>query len=352
MKGILITFLVACIHIVIIAVIYYGCHIASDQTGVDDKEGDSAAERDTRRDQEAAEPADEGGKGGEGGGSEAVTTDDDTLSPADFSEDTKPLPDEIKKKVKDCTAGVLVDLDKREIIWKKNPRQAIPIASMVKMMTVLTMMRELEAEPSLSLTTQVKVTENAAAIGGRQVYLDPRESFTLDELLKCVMIFSANDASYLIAEFLGDGDAEAFVKQMNELATAMRLEDAEFISPHGLPDADKENDKASPLDLACMAAELLKYPEVVKYSSTRLDYIRNEDSRFDPFQLLNTNKLVDKVNGVNGMKTGYTKAAGYSITATCKRDDRTLIAVVAGCSSGSKRNALTTDLLEWQFDQQ
>lgn len=339
MKRLFIAFFVALIHILVITLIYHGCHAVRDDSGTEDDDAGESGQVESE-DRESGEESD------------LSETKEDFIVPTDFTAATASLPSEIKEKTKSCDSGILVDLDNRDIIWQKNSRQAVPIASMVKMMTALNMMRLLENDHSMSLKSRVDVTETAASIGGRQVYLDPRESFTLDELLKCIMIFSANDAAYLIAETLGEGDVSVFVEQMNKLADDMQLEKAGFISPHGLPGADANHDRASPLELACIAAALLEYPEVLKYSSTRLSYIRGDDSRFDEFQLLNTNKLVGKVEGVNGMKTGYTQAAGYGTTVTCERNDRTLIAVVTGCSSGAGRDELVTDLLEWQFGRQ
>ena len=222
---------------------------------------------------------------------------------------------------------------------------------MTKMMTVLLLMESIAADSELTLDTLIPVTRSAASIGGRQVYLDPREKLTLDELLKCTIIRSANDTAYLIAEYLSKGNVQDFIKRMNRRADELGFPTATFSSPHGLPLNGATPDKASPLELAFLARILLSHPEVVRWSSTRLEYIRENTSKFKPFQLINTNTLVEKVPGVTGMKTGFTQDAGYCMTVTCTRSDRTLVLVVTGCRSNESRDDLATKLLEWGFAQ-
>ena len=211
---------------------------------------------------------------------------------------------------------------------------------------------QIDADPALSLSTPVRISKTAHRIGGSQVYLDPRETLTLDELLKCIMIFSANDAAYQVAEYIGGGDASVFVEKMNRRASAMGMERASFRTPHGLTDsATGTADIATATELAFLGAVLLDRPEVVKWSSTRLSYIRENSEKFKPFQLVNRNALITSCEGVNGMKTGYTSKAGFCVTATCKRDGRTLIAVVTGCSTKKDRNELVKALFEWGYQQ-
>lgn len=298
-----------------------------------------------------ADPTDTGGqREGTGGAGGTRTVPGHDLRRIPFSYVSRRLPDDIAAREKACRTGILVDWDSYEILWRKFPDRPVPIASMTKMMTTLLTVEELDRNPSLALSTPVQVTPQASEVGGSQVYLDPRESLTIDELLKCVMIFSANDAAYLLAQYLGDGEVGAFVNRMNTRADALGLEHAKFVTPHGLTDSTTgATDQATATELAFLAAILLEHPEVVRWSSTRLAYIREDSERFDPFQLVNRNALVTNCDGVNGMKTGYTRKAGFCVAATCKREGRTLIAVVTGCSSKNDRNELVKALFDWGY---
>jgi D-alanyl-D-alanine carboxypeptidase (penicillin-binding protein 5/6) len=272
------------------------------------------------------------------------------LSHITFETGSKPLPGNLQAATGKCRTGLLVDWKARRILWSKDASKPVPIASMTKMMTVLMMMEHIEADPLLTLDTPVQVTRTAAAVGGRQVWLDPRETFPLRELLKCILIRSANDTAYLTAEFLSSGKVGRFVDEMNQRAAALGLTQAHFVSPHGLPpEQNTRPDQASALELAYLAGRLLDYPEVTKWSSMRLAYIRENSEQFDRFQLVNSNGLVEKVPGVNGMKTGYTKEAGYCTTVTCNRNGRILIAVATGCSSANERDETIRQLLEWGY---
>ncbi len=269
-----------------------------------------------------------------------------------FSRPNLTLSGAVAELAEDCRAGLLVDWSNRRVLWEKDAARAVPIASMAKMMTALRLMEEVDRRADWSLQTPVRVTRSAAAVGGRQVWLDPRETFTLDELLKIIMIHSANDAAYLIAEFIGEGRVEGFVESMNQRARELGMAQAEFVNPHGLDTrADGPQNRASAYELAWLAARLLEYPRVVHWSSTWTSSIRDDDARFDRFDLVNTNRLVHSLSGVDGMKTGYTGVAGFCLTATCRRDGRRLIAVVTGSPSADARNRLVEALFEWGYQQ-
>jgi D-alanyl-D-alanine carboxypeptidase (penicillin-binding protein 5/6) len=268
-------------------------------------------------------------------------------APAEYSDDffadaVRPLPAALAERARICKAGVLIDWTRRLCLWDRNSTRAY-----TKMMTVLLLMRDLERRDDLSLSSVIPVTASAAKVGGRQVWLDPRESFSLDDLLQCILIRSANDCAYLVAEFLGGGDQKAFVARMNRTAAAMGLDSFTFYNSHGLPvSGSRQENVGSPRQLAYLAGLLMHYEDVVKWSSTRLSYIR-EDTK--PFQLVNTNKLIDSCPGVNGMKTGYTSKSGYCLTATCARNGREVIAVALGCPSGKSRDELVRGLIEWAY---
>ena len=250
------------------------------------------------------------------------------------------------KKVK---SGILLDADTRRVLWSKNSKQAVPIASMTKMMTVLLISEDIK-NGKISPKKQIKVSRKAAAIGGSDVWLDPRETFPLNELLKAVVIKSANDAAYLVAENAGGGDVKKFVKRMNAKAGELGLKSASFSNPHGLPERNRKDNVCSSEDMLVIAEELLKYPEIMKLTSTKVAYLPRKVGKIKKTMLLNTNKLIrNGCPGVDGMKTGYTNKAGSCITVTCSRNGKRLILVLAGCKGSKLRDALAVKLLEWGY---
>ncbi len=269
---------------------------------------------------------------------------------ADLLSSPPPLAPELERQTQGCKTGVLLDWGNKEVLWQKNPGTAVPIASMTKMMTALLLMEAIESRDDLSLATPVKVSATAAGIGGSQVYLDPRETFSLDELLKCIMIFSANDAAHLIGEFLGNGDVQVFVARMNRRAADLALDSLSYHNPHGLPTATRVENKGGAMDLAFLGGRLLEYPQIVKWSATWRSRLRENTDK--PFDLVNRNRLVKRCPGVNGMKTGFTQKAGSCVTVTCTRGGRVLIATVTGCSGKDRRDKLVTALLAWGYEQE
>lgn len=247
-------------------------------------------------------------------------------------------------KEKECNTGILVDPVSRKVLWAKGADRAVPIASMTKMMTLL-LIEEAIAQGKITRETVIPVSRAAYEIGGSQVWLDPRESFPLHELLKAVAIKSANDAAYLVGEYLCDGDIDAFVSRMNARARELGMNQSTFYDAHGLGDAQKRNNLASAYDMALLAERLLDYPEVIQMASTRMDSFRNGKT-----ELRNHNNLVfNRVNGVDGLKTGYTKASGFCVTFTCKRNGRRLIGCVTGFKTAKDRDAFCRALLDWGY---
>lgn len=284
-----------------------------------------------------------------------ATTTQTAVTPTDLEDISASLAPNsaVSHKASSCRSGILVDWTNRQILWRRKATAVTPIASLTKMMTAYLLVDAARRRPDVNLETPVRVTASAAEVAGSQVYLDPRETFPLQDLLKCLMIFSANDAAYLIAEFLGGGDVQKFVGQMNAQANALGLNHTRFFNPHGLPTADGRENQSNPLEMACLAGRLLEHPAIVRWSSTWLSYLREDKQK--PFQLVNRNRLVNPregVPGVNGMKTGYTRKAGYCVAATCVREARTLVAVVTGCPSSKERNSLVEALLEWGYETQ
>ena len=219
---------------------------------------------------------------------------------------------------------------------------------MTKMMTVLLTFEAIN-KGDISLDTIIPVTVEAYKIGGSQVYLDPREKFPLKELLKTIVISSANDSAFLVAQYLGNGDVDLFVDTMNKRAKELNMPNANFSNPDGLPEKYSADDnKATAEGLVFLAEELLKYPQVTEWSTTRLDYFRNDTKK--PMMLVNTNRLVrEKFNGITGLKTGYIRKSGFCLTATCERNGINLIAVVTGFKSSKERNTFVKNLLNWGY---
>lgn len=244
----------------------------------------------------------------------------------------------------ECGTGILVDPATRKILWAKNADRAVPIASMTKMMTML-LAEESIASGKVRRDTEIQVTKAAYEIGGSQVWLDPRESFPLQELLKAVAIKSANDAAYLVGEYLGGGDISAFVARMNARAKDLGMTKTTFYDAHGLGDSAKRDNVSSARDMAILAEHLLDYPEAMRLASTPMDRFRNGKT-----ELKNHNNLVfQRVPGVDGLKTGYTKRAGYCVTVTCTRNGRRLIACVTGFKTAKNRDAFCKALLNWGY---
>jgi len=244
-------------------------------------------------------------------------------------------------------SGILVDINTRKVLWAKNPKESVAIASMTKMMTLLIAMEDI-CNGKASLSSDVKVTNHAQKIGGSQVYLDPRESFKLEDLLKTIAIKSANDSAYLVSEYLGNGDVESFIQRMNQKSEYLNMPGTKFFNAHGLPGTSSKEDNVSSAEgMAVLAEVLLRYPEIVTWAATPTFTFREGTDK--PMLITNHNKLVNDCPGVDGMKTGFINRSGFCTTVTCKRGDRRLIAVVTGFNSSKDRNNFIRKLLDWGY---
>lgn len=248
----------------------------------------------------------------------------------------------------EATSGILVDLDTRNVLWAKNPRESEPIASMTKMMTLLLAFEDMKKRPDVTLETMVQVSPGASKIGGSQVYLDPKESFPLGELMKTIAIKSANDSAYQVAYFLSNGDVAGFVNRMNERAKQLKMPNTNFVNPHGLPNESGENSKSSPEGMAILAEQLLEYPALLGWTTKVYDSFRDKSSKAHQV-ITNTNKLIRDCAGVNGMKTGYIRASGFCITVTCVRGGKRMACVVTGYKTSNDRNNAVRKLLDWGY---
>ena len=249
---------------------------------------------------------------------------------------------------KQLQGGILVDLDTHKVLWAKKPRIGVPIASMTKMMTLLLAFEALDKRTDLDLNTPVKVSSGAAGMGGSQVYLDSQETHPFGELLKTMAIKSANDSAYLVAEYLGDNSMAHFVAAMNRRAYKLKMASTNFVNVHGLTSDDKTDSTSSPEGLAILTEHLLQYPLLMKWTSTKQDSFRPEGNKHRQI-LTNTNRLLGKCSGVDGIKTGYTRAAGFCVSATCLRGGKRLVAIVTGFKSSKARNAFVDKLFDWGY---
>ncbi len=238
-------------------------------------------------------------------------------------------------------SAVLMEAETGRVIYSKNADAALPPASVTKIMTLLLVMEEVEAG-NITLDEPIRVSEYAASMGGSQVYLEPGETMIVEELLKCVIIASANDAAVALAEKVA-GSEEAFVGRMNKRAAELSMANTHFENVTGLDD-DTVKHVTSAYDIALMSRELLRHETILKYSTTWMDTIRN-----GAFGLTNTNRLIRFYQGATGLKTGSTSKAGFCMSATAKRDGMHLIAVVMGADSRDIRNDAARQLLDYGF---
>lgn len=239
-----------------------------------------------------------------------------------------------------CAAAILIDEDSGTVLYEKNADEARHIASITKVMTLLLTFEALEAG-KISLEDYVPVSEHAYSMGGSQIWLEPGEQMTLNDMLKAICISSANDAAVAVAEFVG-GSEPAFVDMMNQRAAQLGMTATHFENACGL---DAETHLSTARDVATMSREmLLHHTEVRDYCSIWMDSLRDGAT-----QLVNTNKLLKSYSGITGLKTGTTSKAGVCITASAERNGLRLIAVVLGSTSGKERFEAATALLDYGF---
>jgi D-alanyl-D-alanine carboxypeptidase (penicillin-binding protein 5/6) len=239
---------------------------------------------------------------------------------------------------------VLMEATTGAILFEKDMHKQRAPASMVKMMLMLIVMEKVRAA-EVHPSDNIAATAHASKMGGSQVYLREGEVFTLEEMMKAIAIASANDACVAVAEHIA-GTVEGFVELMNERAKALSLDDTHFETVHGLPpDNGHPGDLTSAYDMAVLARELIKYPELLGWSGTREDNLRG-----GKFVLTNINKLVFQFPGVDGLKTGFHAQAGFNVTATAQRAGLRMIAVVMGAPSSAVRFDEAKRLLSMGFN--
>ncbi|MFD2045919.1 D-alanyl-D-alanine carboxypeptidase family protein [Ornithinibacillus salinisoli] len=243
----------------------------------------------------------------------------------------------------DAKSAILIERDTGKVLFDKNANEKLPPASMTKIMTLLLIMEELE-KGNLKKDEMIRISENAASMGGSQIFLEAGEEMSVNDLLKGIAIASGNDASVALAERIA-GSEEAFVGRMNDKLKELNLKNTKFQNVSGLPADDHYSTSH---DMAVIAKELLKYESITEYTSIYEDYLRK--GKEDEFWLVNTNKLVRFYPGVDGLKTGFTNEAKYCLTATAKKNDMRVIAVVMGVETPKERNATVSNMLDFAFN--
>lgn len=243
-------------------------------------------------------------------------------------------------------AAILMEASTGEVIYEKNPDEELRPASITKIMTLLLIFENI-AKGKISLEEHVTVSEHAASLGGSQVYLEPGEMQTVNDMIKCISIASANDASVAMAEHIA-GSEEAFVKMMNEKASELSMLHTNFVNCYGL---DTDNHYSSARDVAIMSRELItKYPQISSYSTVWMDTITHVTKKgSSEFGLTNTNKLIKSYQGITGLKTGSTGLAKYCLSATACRNDINLISVIMAAPDTKTRFKEAAELLNYGF---
>lgn len=248
---------------------------------------------------------------------------------ADFSEEVN------------AKSAVLMDANTGKILFEYNADDVLPPASVTKVMTLLLVFEALD-NGVIKLSDMVSTSEHAASMGGSQIYLEPGEQMSVDELIKSVVVSSANDAAASLAEYVS-GSESAFVAAMNKRAKELGMNNTNFENTNGLDDTS-ENHVTSARDIAIMSRELMKHEKIFDYTTIWMDTVRN-----GTFGLSNTNRLLRTYKGCTGLKTGSTAKAKFCISATAKRDGLSLIAVIMGSPTRDERNALAAKLLDFGF---
>ena len=240
-------------------------------------------------------------------------------------------------------SAILMDVGSGQILYEKNAHDKLPPASVTKVMTMLLICEALDSG-TITLDDSVQISDNAASMGGSQIFLEAGEVQKVDTLLKGIAVASANDGCVAMAEYIG-GSVESFVDMMNAKAKELNMKDTNFVNTNGLP---VDNHYTSAHDIAIMSRELLKHDVISKYLTTWMDQVVVGKKQIT-VGLANTNKLIKHYQGATGVKTGFTQQAKYCLSASAKRGDTHLVAVTLGAETSPERFKDATSLLNFGF---
>ncbi len=269
---------------------------------------------------------------------ESICTNDECINTKKSSEE-----EESDGILTDGKSAILIEASTGKVLYEKNAHDRYAPASMTKIMSMILIMEEIE-KGNLKWDEMLVTSEQAASMGGSQIFLQPNEKMSVKDLFKAVAIGSANDATVVFAERIAGTEAK-FVEMMNDKAKELGLKDTNFKNAVGL---DEANHYSSAYDMALMAQELVKHEKIFEYTTIYEDYLRqNTDNKF---WLVNTNKLIKTYEGADGLKTGYTKEAGYCLTATANKNNMRLIGTIMGASDSKSRNSNMATLLDYGYN--
>ncbi len=240
-------------------------------------------------------------------------------------------------------SGIIMEPTTNKVIFEKNSHEHLEPASMTKMMTLLLTLEAID-NGKITLDDMVHISKTASSMGGSQMFLEENSNIRLEEIIKGVSIASANDGAVALAEYIG-GSVENFVSMMNQKVADLGLTDTHFTNPHGL---HADNHYSSAYDMAIIAANLISHEKILHYTSIYEDYFNKPDG--SRTWLVNTNKLTRYYEGVDGLKTGYTKEAGYCLTSTAKKNNIRYITVVMGEPTSDLRSSETINMLNYAFN--
>lgn len=241
-------------------------------------------------------------------------------------------------------SAILIDGSTGTVLYEKNIHESFPPASVTKIMTMLLIMESLDSG-KITLEDKVVISERASSMGGTQLYVEPGEIKTVEELMKGIAIRSANDACVAMGEFIS-GSEETFVKKMNDRAKELGMENTTFMNTNGLP---ADGHVTSAYDIALMSRELLKHKSITKWLTTWMDSVDVGVRKQSTQQLVNTNKLIRTYQGITGLKTGFTQAALHCLSASATRGNSTFISVVLGAPTSDLRFSEAAKLLDYGF---
>jgi len=261
------------------------------------------------------------------------------------------LPSVLRRQLKGVKSGIIFDVSNKSIVWQKNADKPVGIASMTKMMTCLLVLEKV-SQGKISLNSQYRITRSSTRTKPSWVALTPGDVVSVEELCKALMVKSANDAAKLLAEIV-TGSEKVFVQLMNIRAAMIGMKGAKFYNPNGLTERDRSYNKSSALDMVKLSYLLLQYKDAVRWSSMKTANFstRQRVAKNDILKMASHNKLLWRFKGVNGMKTGFTNAAGFCTTVTCEQDGRQVIIVLTGVSSKEERDRIALSTLKWFYSQ-
>lgn len=244
----------------------------------------------------------------------------------------------------DAKSAVLVDASTGTVIYEKNAHEQLPPASVTKIMTMLLVMEAIESG-KITLKDEVSISDHASSMGGSQLYLEPGEVKTVEQLMKGIAVSSANDACVAIGEHIA-GNEEMFVQMMNKRAQELGMKNTKFMNTNGLP---AEGHLTTAYDISLMSRELLKHPKIHDWLTIWMSTMKVGKKRITHLELTNTNKMIRFYPGANGIKTGFTQEAKYCLSASAKRNNFNLVAVLLGSPTSKIRFAGARKLLDYGF---